>query len=238
MLLRSFYCVNLHIYFLSCTKIKDLNKKEIQTLRTKLQNEFAINNIDEYFLNNTFLKVTDLSIKDSSTHTKGKISEILNAKFPGLKINPDSIYKSIFDEVRRKSKHDKIVTTLDELIRNKGVGKKQFEEILSAIGAVKDFDKLWLEITSTLSNEGLRFGDIQIYKTQWKKLEVDRMDPTNKLLQDTIKKVKKRIDFSRTNFSNKSLMEIVGLIKADLLDINVTITNDYLTVLIFSEIYE
>jgi hypothetical protein len=218
--------------------IKDLSKKELEALKTKLQKEFNISSLDSNFMKIAFLKVNNLSIKDSSGHTKGKLSEFLNSKYPGLKFNSDLIYQNILDEVKRKSKHDKVVTSLDELTKHKGIGKGYFEKMLSTIGATKNFDSLWVEITTALTNEGLKSGDIQLYRTLWKKLEVERMNPINDLLRQTISDTKNLIELNRTNYRDKTLTEIVELIKPDITNYESTISNDYLTVIILSELYD
>lgn len=218
--------------------IKDLSKKELNNLNTKLKEEFNISTLDSNFLNVAFLKVNNLSINDSSGHTKGKLSEFLNLKYPGVKFNPDLIYQNIFDEVKRKSKHDKVVTTFDDLAKYKGIGKEYFEKILSIIGATKNFDDIWGEITSALTSEGLKSGDIQLYRTLWKKLEIERMNPVNNLLRQTINNIQIVINSNRNTYRGKTLMEIVELIKPSIKNHESTISNDYLTVIIFSELYE
>jgi len=218
--------------------LTNLNTAEVDRIKKKLSEEFKVTNIEPNFLNLTFLKVNNLSVIDSSTHTKGKLSEFLQTKFPGIKTNADLIYQNIFDEVKRKSKYDKIVTTFEELTRNKGIGRSYFTDMLSVIGATKDYDAIWNQISTLLAIERVKAGEIFQYRQYWKSLEVERMNPDNLVLKEAIKDASQAIGESRDRLREMNLMEIVSYIRPKLTRYEKLLKEPLITAIIFSKLYE
>lgn len=198
--------------------LEEMSDDEKKVLEDKLIEEFSITDLDKTFETICCLKKTTLSRLESSTHTKGKISEFLNARHPGKKINPELIYKNLFDEIKTKTAYEKQIKDFDELKKFKGIGKAAFDEILRIIGDGKDYDQIWHQIQSTLSSEGMSFGDIIGYKDEWKKLEVDRMNPDNNILKQLIMEVDKTITDlkSKNGLVGLKLMEAVQAVSSNL----------------------
>lgn len=218
--------------------LKDIHATSLIELNQKLKKEYNIPDIDTDFQTLTFLKVKDLSVKDSSGHTKGKIAEFLHSKFPGIKTSPELMYQNIFDEVKRKTRYDKAINNLEDLVNHKGISKTYFAEILAIIGATKDYELVWSRISDGLGKEKFSAGEVLQYKRSWKKLEVERMNPTNLVLQDAIRATKKYIDNSISQFTHKTLREIIIAVLESLTPFKAVISTDILTVIILAEIYD
>lgn len=218
--------------------LKDLHPSALKTIHQKLMKEFGVSSIDPDFPCLTFLKVSSLSVKDSSGHTKGKLAEFLQTMHPGVKCNPDLIYQNIFDEVKRKSRYDMPLTTLDELIRYKGISKSYFSQMLSIMGTTKDYDVVWNRVSNALTSERVKAGQVLQYRSAWKMLEVERMNSDNLVLKEAFIQVSQIIEENKTTYSEKSLIEIVNDIKPKLIRFENLLQEDLLTAIIFSKLYE
>jgi hypothetical protein len=161
--------------------IVELLKSEKEEIKRKIISEHNLN-VDPIFEDISFLKVLDLSLDDSPTHTKGRISDFLDKLFHDRKFHVPSVYRMLFDEVRRRASYHKDILTYTDLITNKGIGRSQFERIIQATCINKDYDDIWNRAEIILYRDGLMYNDIRKLKRQWKKLELERMNPQNDYL--------------------------------------------------------
>jgi hypothetical protein len=131
-----------------------------------------------------------------------------------------------------------VITTFQELALHKGIGKSYFAKMLSVIGATKDYEEIWTRISHALELDGVKAGEVFHYKNVWKKLEVERMDPTNLILRDALNQTKEIISTYRQDFREKTLMEIATEVKSKLATFEKALSEDLLTVIIFAELYD
>ncbi|HBC31860.1 MAG TPA: hypothetical protein DC024_11545 [Clostridiales bacterium] len=222
--------------------IIELSEKDRKLITEKLQEQLP----DEEILGYeeiTFLKVVELNLDDSPTYTQGKIATFLEQNFPKTKQNVPMLYQQLFNEVKRKSNYNKEIISFDDLISNKAIGKTQFQNILDVCGAAKDFDSIWNNIESILSNESVKFTQIKKLRNAWKKAEIERLEPNNAILSSIIKRIKttiKQLDDS-SNFEDKTLLECVSIVSTEYnkkpIDQKIY-EQEILDALIISELYE
>jgi len=229
-----------------------LNKKEVciielsetdrKLITEKLKEQLPDEEIEGYE-EITFLKVVELNLDDSPTYTQGKIATFLELNFPKTKQNVPMLYQQLFNEVKRKSNYNKEILSFEDLINNKAIGKSQFKNILDVCGAAKDFDSIWNNIESILSNESVKFAQIKKLRNAWKKAEIERLEPNNAILSSIIKRIKtiiKQLDDS-FNFEDKTLLECVSLVSTEYntkpIDQKIY-EQEILDALIISELYE
>jgi hypothetical protein len=169
--------------------IIELSDTDKSTLRSKIKEEHGLTT-DPIYENITFLKVLDLSLEGSKAHTQGKIADFLESLKPGGKFNLPSVYRMLFDEVRRRTNYDIDIVAYQDLLSNKAIGKSQFEKIIDATGINKDYDEIWKVIEPILTNNGMKFQEIKKLKQAWNKLELEKMNPNNNYLLNIIETIK------------------------------------------------
>jgi hypothetical protein len=173
--------------------VVECSDKEMKKISAKLKKEYSLKNNPESQL--IFLKVTDLSLHDSGTHTTGKISKFLSKLNPEKKYQPELAYRMIFDEIKRKSNYEYECKTINELKQNKSIGKKEFTDMLNVIGGVdkdKNFEDNWDITQQRLNQEKEDLRVINKIKSAWIRYETkvfDHSDDTHKELCLCIKKI-------------------------------------------------
>lgn len=191
----------------------------------------------------TFLKVLDLSLNDSKAHTQGKITDFFDSLYPGKKLNAPTVYKMLFDEVKRRANYNKEILSYTDLLSNKAIGKTEFEKIIDATGIRKDYDDIWKRAEVLLQNDGLRFQKSQALRQAWKQLEVEKMNPNNDYLQKLIQTIKqisdeKKVDNSMANFNLLECIESISDFFNTTNKIPLSYDTNFINAIILSEIYE
>ena len=222
--------------------IIELTSEEKEKLKSKLKEEHGLTT-DPIYEEITFLKVLDLSLDDSKTHTQGKISDFLDSLYQGRKFNIPSVYRMLFDEVKRRANYNKEILSYVDLISNKSIGKSQFERIIDATGINKNFDEIWNRAELELQNDGLKFQDRRKLKQAWKKLEIERMDPNNDYLIKLMGSIKSVSNEQENNgvFNTLNLVEIMESIFISFNNstkIPLSYDESFIKAIILSEIYE
>lgn len=219
-------------------ELSDSDKKEIIK---NLKEEHKLST-DPIFENITFLKVVDLSLNDSPGHTKGKISDFLNQHYPDNKYNIPTVYRMLFDEVKRRSNYTQDILQYEDLINHKGIGKNQFEDFIKTTGISKNYDQLWIRIDLELQNNGLSFQKRKALQQNWKKLEIERMDSANDYLFSTIKKIIAiiRVEEEKSNFDSLTLLKCVENVYDKFVGLNLGLgySEEFIKSIILSELYE
>ena len=126
-----------------------------------------------------FLHVSGLSLDDQAVHMKGKISDFLEQYLPDKKYVAGAVYKSLYSEINRKTNYNKHIKTFDDMVKNKGIGRKYLQDHLNKIGLIQDYDKMWDTIEVRLNTEKAPLNLIKSIKANWIRFETDRMDNTN-----------------------------------------------------------
>ena len=168
--------------------IIELTPEDKSKISTKLKLEHSIAS-EPIYENLTFLKVLDLSLDDSKNHTQGKITTFFDSVYPGKKFNAPTVYRMLFDEVKRRSNYNKEIHTYQDLLSNKAIGKSEFEKIINATGISKDYDEIWKRAEAILQTNGLSFKNSQSLKKSWTTLEIEKMNPSNTFLHKLIKTI-------------------------------------------------
>jgi hypothetical protein len=63
----------------------------------------------------THLEVTSLSLGDHAIHSMGVLGNFLETLYPGQKVQLPAVYKSLSDEIRRKTNVEQSATSFDDL---------------------------------------------------------------------------------------------------------------------------
>lgn len=225
--------------FICIIELTDKDKNEI---KKKLKSEHNLTT-EPIFEDITFLRVVDLSLSDSQGHTKGKISDFLETLYPQNKFNIPSVYRMLFDEVKRRASFSKEVLTYSDLISKKAIGKSQFIEIINATGINKNYDEIWIRMNNELQNDGLPFTERKDIQQSWQKMEIERMNPNNAYLFNIIE-ITNNIIIEYKNqgsLSNLSLRECLDTIYKSFMSKNLPLIGydtNFIKAIILSVLYE
>lgn len=179
----------------SLTKIKcsDLDEHVITLINKSLADELNVD-CNLQHRPELFFEVTSLSLLDHENHTKGRVTDFLSNYISGERYPVEPFYKTLFDEVRRKTSSEEdpsMIKDIAELKKTKGIGKSLISAMLDSIKNVPDMDKLWTDASQRLVAEDVSFIITTKIGYCWKKYEVDRMNTTNDSLQRIRTEIKK-----------------------------------------------
>lgn len=76
---------------------------------------------------------TDLSLSDVISHTKGKLQTFIADQLGTVWFSPEAVYQAIADECRRKANFSGAISSLQQIIKDKGLTKGNVQEWLDAI---------------------------------------------------------------------------------------------------------
>ncbi|WP_035725802.1 dsDNA nuclease domain-containing protein [Bradyrhizobium murdochi] len=92
----------------------------------------------------------DLSLHDASAHLKGMMQNFVTSQLGTVSYAPDTLYKTIIEECRTKSKFTGSIHSFDDLIKHKAITKSQVNGWLSQITASHALPT-WTEISNDLT---------------------------------------------------------------------------------------
>jgi hypothetical protein len=93
---------------------------------------------------------TDLSLGDVVSHTKGKLQTFIAERLGTVWFSPEAVYQAIADECRRKANFSGDTSSLQQVIREKGLTKANVQEWLDAIQS-NNRSPEWSAIAPSLS---------------------------------------------------------------------------------------
>ena len=121
----------------------------------------------------------DLRPEDHTITTKGKLVEFFENLHPDSEINISLVYKTFFDEIRRKSNYEEPIAHIAELINHKSIGKSDFDKMIGAVTTRTNDADLWQEASNVMISEGYSFKEIRVIKTEWQEYIIKKMNVTD-----------------------------------------------------------
>ena len=110
----------------------------------------------------------DLSLHDASAHLKGMMQNFVTSQLGTVIYSPDTLYKTIIEECRTKSKYTGSVETFYDLIKHKAITKSQVDGWLSQIQTTHVVPT-WADIAGDLTYSALEKAGIarewKLYRT-------------------------------------------------------------------------
>lgn len=167
----------------------DLKDTVIREVNDKLQKEHGLDELPS-FETLTAFKVSPLSLKDSARHCSGALNTLFEKLNPNYSGNTNLAYKKIFNEIKIRT--DRTIEAsgmagLEQLIAQKGISKREFEEILRVAGLYRNADQIWSEINTALLSAGAGIPEINQYKRYWRDAYVRTLNqPSNTPLSKTV----------------------------------------------------
>ncbi|GEM_PF-798475 len=159
-----------------------------------------------------FIK-SDLQLEGHSIIAKGKLLEFFEDTHPEKHLQSGLAYKTLFDEIRRKTNYEKKCESVEDLLSKKTISKDYFERILKVITFHKNPDEVWGEACQLLNAESYSPLKIREIKNHWQDYLIEKMDTSNEPIQRlifTINDEIRKLEKTNIDISFKKLEEIVS----------------------------
>ncbi len=156
----------------------DLDAKELAKVKAALRAELALGS-DPILDAQMVFHVSSLSLQDHSTHAKGALVDYLAGRDPTRDYPILALYRSLADEIQRRSDVEREFTAVVDLVATKGFSRAAFEKVLASCLAEADGNdprKVEQELNTQLTSEGVPFGDRRAICRALAQFGIERMD--------------------------------------------------------------
>jgi hypothetical protein len=155
------------------TKFEDLSPDNQSEIRDRLKSELEMTEAPE--LSSLLeLALSDIPLKEHDTHTKGRLVNFLQTKYPHRTFNITVIYRSLISEVAVRNNNQDEIRTFENLVRLKSISRRRYEELLVLAG-VSRTEITWSSVESRLNSEGAPLSLLQAMAREWEGALLDRV---------------------------------------------------------------
>jgi hypothetical protein len=132
----------------------------------------------------------DLSLHDSSAHIKGKLTQFVLRQIGSVEYNPDTLYKTIVEECRTRSKYTGGVSDFGDLIKFKSITRAQVESWLDQVRSRHALPD-WADISNHLNVSGMELAELN---REWKRYRAIALDAGNEAINALRDKIRKELE--------------------------------------------
>jgi hypothetical protein len=132
----------------------------------------------------------DLSLHDSSAHIKGKLANFVVQQIGSVEYNPDTLYKTIVEECRTRSKYTGGVSNFIDLIKFKSITRSQVEGWLDQVRSLHAVPR-WAEISTHLNVGGMELGELS---REWRRYRAIALDAGNDAINALRDKIRNELE--------------------------------------------
>lgn len=217
----------------------DLGKNELDKIILELKKEYTLNTLKK-FEKVTFFKLGELSIEKHTELTKASLADFLDKNLPSVKYQIAPLYKSIFDEIRRKSNVEKPISNFEELKIKKSISRENFNSYINELTKVEDFKHIQTSIENRLNSELVDFDKIKLFLKYSSEYEIKKMSYNDKNLKRIERIIERFIAENNIDlrFGLFKSMENIFLNIENSLTKNLTMNNEMIKTIILYKLYE
>lgn len=177
----------------------------------------------------------DLSLHDSSAHIKGKLNEFILQQIGSVEFNPDTLYKTIVEECRTRSKYTGTISSFSDLIQKKSITRSQVEGWLDLVRQRQALPE-WSTISQQLDVSAMELVNLTREWQRYRALALDAGNEAINVLRDKIRsELEKHAGGSHTL---DELVDEIYLEVKDLAQANISpFSNARLKVMILYEVF-
>jgi Cap4 dsDNA endonuclease len=194
------------------------------------------------FLNLAKLIVTSLSLDDHADHAKGKLVAFLDRERPGVSLPVGSIYRMLYEELRRRANYEKQGLDYEGVIRHKAISREDFTRYIASAREVKRIENDWPTLNAQLAAEGISFIELSLIRQGCRDYEIERMNRRNNVLLILRDAMRKGVEQIKQEGSPSKLSEALEFCIARARGLRVVgadiYSNPYLKAMVLFEIYE
>ncbi|MGY3547090.1 DUF4297 domain-containing protein [Bradyrhizobium sp. USDA 4469] len=132
----------------------------------------------------------DLSLHDSSTHIKGKLNEFILEQIGSVEFNPDTLYKTIVEECRTRSKYTGTISSFSDLIQKKSITRSQVEGWLNLVRSRQALPE-WSMIGQQLNVGAIELANLT---REWRRYRAIALDAGNEAINLIRDKIRSELD--------------------------------------------
>jgi hypothetical protein len=169
---------------------------------------------------------TPLALEDHAAHTKGRLTEFFEDQFPAETINIALAYRTIFDEVKRKTNFENSAHSQLDVIKEKSLSKREFNGMLAVIVNQRGNAERWSDAHQILLKEDCNSLKLMKIRDAWNRAIIDEMDPRNEQFLKVSRAVRLKIENEHGNDSvtilslSKAIVEELGTTERVLFDVH------------------
>jgi len=163
--------------FVTFSDLSEKDKEKIQSSIEPKEQEYS----DFEGLKKIRTEKNELRLSDHTAITKGKLVEFFEDLHPENEVHISLVYKTFFDEIRRKTNFENPIGNVPDLLRHKSIVYSDFENMIGTVIKKRSDGELWGEASSLLSSEGFTFLDIRLIRTNWLEYVINRMDVSDEM---------------------------------------------------------
>jgi Cap4 dsDNA endonuclease len=180
---------------LTKTKISlsELDTSSISDIVKKVIDEHNLKDNPD-FIEITFFEVSELLVNKRETYLRGKLAEFIERQNPDSKYKISLIYDALYSEVKVKNNYEGKITNFDELVKHKGISRKQFHEQVQIFSEEDGDQELWTFISNRLTQEGISFSESLKLNRAWNEYRVEKMNYANLTLRKVVSEVSNIIE--------------------------------------------
>jgi len=190
----------------------ELSDKEKEKLHSSIEPNNK-NYCDIYGLKKITTERNDLRLSDHTAITKGKLVEFFEKLHPESEVHISLVYKTFFDEIRRKTNYEKPIGEVSELFHHKGIGKSDFNKMIGTVIKRRTDSDLWSEASGTLNSEGFTFLQIKTLRSNWQKYIINKMNVSDEVhikLSEDVKSEIYKVDQGNSIDSFKDISDKIS----------------------------
>jgi len=131
-----------------------LHPDEWSVITSALHKELGID-LGGYLKDNLSLSVADLPLQMHSKTALGIVSEFLEEFAPGCAIVPGAFYRTLFDELKRRTVAAKPAGALPLICKAKGIDRMTFNAMMKGAIKVAPTNSAWPAIQQELQHDGV-----------------------------------------------------------------------------------
>lgn len=177
----------------------------------------------------------DLSLHDSSAHIKGKLNEFILQQIGSVEFNPDTLYKTIVEECRTRSKYTGTISSFADLIQKKSITRSQVEGWLDLVRRRQTLPE-WSTISQQLSVGAIELANLT---REWQRYRAVALDVGNEAINVVRDKIRSELDkCAGGSHAFDDLIDEIFLEVKDLAQANISpFSNARLKVMILYEVF-
>lgn len=156
-------------------KFSDLSDKEKEKIQKDVEPDEQ-KYCDIAGLGKIVTEKNELRLADHTAITKGKLVEFFEKLHPESEVHISLVYKTFFDEIRRKTNYENPISKVSDLFQHKSIGRSDFESMIGAVVHRRSDNDLWNEANSLLTSEGFSFMQIRKLRSAWQNYVIKKMN--------------------------------------------------------------
>lgn len=192
----------------------DINDKELEKIVKQIRDEHLLEEEPD-FLEITFYQKDNLNIDDRETYVTGKLSHFLEELNPEGTFKISLVYKTLFDEIKRKNNYEGEINDFETLAKHKGISKPYFSSIVSEFTKSNKVEKAWQMIQTKLNSENVPMLEIFELSNTWDTYHVEKIDRANLRLQELKKSISRIVESHRSEnfglFYSEFVLKVYGI---------------------------